>query len=404
LGIMFIINMISAVMTAIKTAEITKDGKLSAEDVRKNWWRDERSNKSWMLFDQFQFMSYYIIVAVFFPTQLVEFCRLFDWANLDLPLPGYHNNDYYPYRSATFVPTLAPTVPPPTSPPTFAPAKKLLNYGQYANGIGNVDAKQVFWTTLVWWGILTVGAAILYTVFALLISICCGGLGTLMQRLVHIIIRICMIAYVPVLFTGAYHTKEDHGPSIAASIIIIIVLGFGLPAFAFFIVSKPSKPENLFEPDYKLKFGSLYGAFHYKRAKFCIIVFVKKFLVSILLGFLAWDYFHIVDHKYLVVAQIIPVVFIMICYIVVLIIIRPFLDHVHLYVEIGLHVINFISLLIAFSHLNNPSLGGEIAVAVLQIVGLLLCIGAYINSWMMMVDAKSIGEIGKICGCGSDDK
>jgi len=260
------------------------------------------------------------------------------------------------------------------------------------------DLSKFFYATMFWFAVLLVGFTILYVVFAVIIGAITGTIGKTLQRTVHVVIRIFMIGYMPILFTASYNTKSDFGPSLAGSIIAIVVIGFGLPVVAFLVVSKPEKAESLFEPDYKLKFGAFYAAFHYKKAKLCIVVFIKKFLVAIFLGFLAWDYLDFVwNNRNLVIPQIIIPVVILIAYIVFLIIVKPFLDHVHLYIEIGLTVINFVSLLIAFSHIKKPNDGGVIAVAVLQIIGLMLCIVAYINSWMMMVEAKSCKEITKIC-------
>eukprot|EP01121_Diplochlamys_sp_Union-15-3_P011566 TRINITY_DN3368_c0_g2_i1.p1 TRINITY_DN3368_c0_g2~~TRINITY_DN3368_c0_g2_i1.p1 ORF type:complete len:516 (+),score=73.24 TRINITY_DN3368_c0_g2_i1:168-1715(+) len=408
LGIGFLINMISAVITDVRTGK-NSGGKLTADEVRRNWWRDERSNKAWMLFDQFQFMSYYIIVSVLFPTRLISFTSFFNWSNLALPLGFVDNSEkQFPYRAASFVPTEAPTV----STPTFAPtlfvnlptvaavptavvptAKKLLSFGQYANSF-DATSEQVFPTTMFWFAILLGGFTIIYIIFAVIIGLICSSLKMHLQRTVHVIIRILLLGYTPILFTAAYHTKSrsETGRSIAGSIIALIFIGIGLPLFAFLIVARVKEPEKLFDENYKLKFGAFYAAFHYKKAKFCIVIFIKKFLVAIFLGFLAWDFHKFVfDSKNYVIPQIIVPVVILIGYIVFLIIVKPFLDQVHLYVEIALSAINFISLLIAFTHIKKPSPGGEIAFCILQIVGYMICIGAFINSWLMM-EQKSLKE------------
>lgn len=39
---------------------------------RREWWRDERSSKSWKLWDQIQFISYFVLINALFSTRLVQ--------------------------------------------------------------------------------------------------------------------------------------------------------------------------------------------------------------------------------------------------------------------------------------------------------------------------------------------
>jgi uncharacterized membrane protein YccC len=51
------------------------------------------------------------------------------------------------------------------------------------------------------------------------------------------------------------------------------------------------------------------------------------------------------------------------------------LDQVHFFLDIALNTLNAVTLGIAFLHLSDPSLAGEIIAVALQAVCILLCIG-----------------------------
>lgn len=81
-ALMFLNNVISAIRIDIKTAYLlVDDEEIGSEFLKKSWWRDERSAKSWKLFDQLQFISFYVIANVIFPARLVSFTKFFNWAN-----------------------------------------------------------------------------------------------------------------------------------------------------------------------------------------------------------------------------------------------------------------------------------------------------------------------------------
>jgi hypothetical protein len=81
-GLMVLNNVVSAIRMDVKTALLlVDDEEIGPEVLKKNWWRDERSAKTWKLFDQFQFISFYVIANVVFPSRLISFTKFFNWSN-----------------------------------------------------------------------------------------------------------------------------------------------------------------------------------------------------------------------------------------------------------------------------------------------------------------------------------
>jgi hypothetical protein len=141
-----------------------------------------------------------------------------------------------------------------------------------------------------------------------------------------------------------------------------------------------------------MRFGAFYTSYHYKKAKFNLIYLGRKFLVGIFLGFLASN---LAGGSLWAYVQIFVCIGVMLAYLVCLVIMRPYLDMIHFYLDIALNVLNIVTLGIALLHLESPSLAGEVVAAALQAVGFLLCIGAYVHSWMMMRKSKNLPCCGK---------
>jgi hypothetical protein len=81
-GLMVLNNLVSAIKMDLRTAKLlVDDDEIGAEFLKTSWWREERSNKSWKLFDQLQFISFYVVANVGFPARLVFLTRYFNWAN-----------------------------------------------------------------------------------------------------------------------------------------------------------------------------------------------------------------------------------------------------------------------------------------------------------------------------------
>lgn len=57
------------------------------EEAAVLWWRDQRSAKAWVAFEQFQFMSLFEHLALVYPTRILTFTRFIDWTNLGIPIP-----------------------------------------------------------------------------------------------------------------------------------------------------------------------------------------------------------------------------------------------------------------------------------------------------------------------------
>jgi len=333
--------------------------------VRRNWWRDERSNMAWKCFEQMQFISYYAIISVVYPTRLISFTRVFDWTNFAIPIPHYTNRDVHPERT-------------------------LQNLEQYGNSF-DAGTEQVFYATILWFAIFLGGCCIATALSALVLSFIKGANSReiFFGRVIHVALRLVNASYIPVCIVAAAHTKSGFGATVAASIIVLLLWGLGFPALAFFLIY--NKKKQFFMYGYRLRFGSLFGTFHFNHAPFVFVVFAKKLAIALLIGFMAFGQG---DQRF-AIGQVIGSIGVLIIYVAAIVVRRPFLDRTHMLLEIALSMINIITLGIALTHYNKPSNAGEIIFPLLQVVGLFLCIGAFINNWVIM---EHIHSFAQLCG------
>jgi len=78
--ILVVINVITALIIDHQNAtELISTKRLQPQSIRRNWWRDERSNMGWTLFEQLQFIALYGIVTVGYSTRILSFTRYFEW-------------------------------------------------------------------------------------------------------------------------------------------------------------------------------------------------------------------------------------------------------------------------------------------------------------------------------------
>jgi hypothetical protein len=84
--IMYIINVVSMFKWDRKTAGyLGSDNNAIPQDevlpfIKRSWWRDERSQRTWKLFDQLQFIAMYSLINVAYPTRFILFTKYFNWS------------------------------------------------------------------------------------------------------------------------------------------------------------------------------------------------------------------------------------------------------------------------------------------------------------------------------------
>eukprot|EP01117_Protostelium_nocturnum_P019690 TRINITY_DN859_c1_g1_i1.p1 TRINITY_DN859_c1_g1~~TRINITY_DN859_c1_g1_i1.p1 ORF type:complete len:948 (+),score=271.71 TRINITY_DN859_c1_g1_i1:180-3023(+) len=362
-GILVLINIISAAVIDYTNSVdlIGASKRLDSNTIRRNWWRDERSNMGWALFEQLQFISLYAIVTVKFPTRILSFTRYFDWTCFVLPLPKYFDNEYNPERS------------------TQTTTRSTLSYEQYGNG-NNSGIREIWYAQMVWLCLAFAAATVLYLIYALISLLIRGSKprDVYFSRLVHMWIRMLTVAYYPLVLIAAAHTRYG-GTSIVGSIAVLIIFGLGIPALSFFVTFK--KKKQMFKYDWRAKFGVVYSTFHFKKPLFELAVLAKKAVLALVIGFMAAP---TVGYRNQAYGQVAGAMFVMLVWVIAIIVVKPYLDKTHLLLECALNILNIISIGMALTHVFFPSLIGDIIFILLQIIGLLVCVGAFIHCWLAM--------------------
>jgi hypothetical protein len=416
-GIMVVLNVASAVSVDHQTTNYLEEENLvTIPFLKQIYWRDERSAKAWKLFDQLQFISYFSLIGVAFPTRLIGFTRYFNWAMLLLPLPFAPKNDpYFPERDIG----RASASPSASGAPAGAIAgagvlgssRALLNFEQLSSTLGFGDLSRPFYAVMFWFVILLAILLVAYAIFALISWLAFNGKAedpakfrktyavVLRQKVFYILTRVVLIGYMPINITAAYHLKsssDGSGGVRAASAICLIVFGILPIVFNAFVVW--GKTKELLFLYLKLRFGALYSVYHYEKARFNLVVLARKFLIAILIGFLATNK----DNDPLVYAQVFVIIAIIIVYLIVLFIVRPYLDQVHLLLDAGINILNGIAWGIALLCIDTAQPAGtfnrgassspvaEIIAAICVLLSFAICCVAYCHSWYNMEGDTSL--------------
>eukprot|EP01124_Arcella_intermedia_P005650 TRINITY_DN13342_c0_g1_i2.p1 TRINITY_DN13342_c0_g1~~TRINITY_DN13342_c0_g1_i2.p1 ORF type:complete len:1043 (-),score=215.29 TRINITY_DN13342_c0_g1_i2:52-3180(-) len=372
---MFINNSISAIVEDFRIAHNleTTDREGDAKSQRRAWWRDERSAKSWKLWDQIQFLSLYTITNMYFSSKFFNFTSLFNWTNFCLPLPAMGDTSTYSSR-------------------------QLSSIEQYANTVG-VKASDVFWVCLIWWLIATAAVTFLFAIFYLFVTKVLGKgekYGqVLFHRFFHLVSRMFLAGYLPVCCLAGWGIVSNINGKMVVPIIFFIIFAFGLPVFNFLVV-KGEKTDFLYYQT-RIRYGSLYVQFKQDKAKFAFAVYARKLVLAVCFGFLATLTIND-DTLSLFWAQIIVPAIFMLIYIVLLFIVKPYVDVVHAVLDGFLNLLNILTLGVSIlfrSEDVNSRNAGLFAVMTFQITGLISVIFAYSYTWMYYAGYNSIGEL---CG------
>ena len=351
---------------------------LSTDFLKEAYLRDERSAKTWKMYDLFQFISYYSFINVSFPTQMIQFSRYFNWSNFMLPLPyGYEDN-------TTLHPGRLPTnIGGSSSGSGRFVSRGLLNAEQYANSV-KVDTENIFYGTMFWFAMFACAVLLVYVIYAFFMWLFLRKkepfIKTLLiQKVFHILTRIVLLGMVPLNFTAAWHIRQGsrpHNGTIAAAIAVILI--FGILPIVFNAIVVWGKSKELIFLFLKLRFGALYGVYHYQKARFNLVVLIKKLAIALLLGFIASNSDK--QDKY-VYAQVFTIVAVFIIYAVIALIVRAYLDQVHLLLDVVMSLLFALAFGIAVLHKNSPSTAGQVVWGVCLILVFVACVIAFIHSW-----------------------
>ncbi|KYQ90676.1 substrate adhesion molecule [Tieghemostelium lacteum] len=394
IGILFLIDIFSTIPLDKDRANAYSEEystgsypKLSHEDASILWWRDQRSAKAWTLMDQFQFLSLISHLGVVFPSRFLHFTEYLDWTNLGIPFPS----------------TISP-------PEVQSVSRDILSMYQYDNSLGVGPMYQLA-NILFWWGLL-LGAflvPLLLCFFILsLIEKAIHYKEVARNRIIHITLRILTFGYIGVLMSSCYSmiAPIHNYKVIIPGAILFVLYGIGYPLGLFFILRVPES--RLHNPTFKQQFGQLYVNFKPKTDhRFFIFAFIKRFMMAVIIGILAFDpapEYPITGTDLAVpIVQVAVIVIALAGYCVLLIIRKPYFDHFHLWLEYFLTGVNIVTVALCLTHIKSPSVAGELIAWILQALALVACIAAYFISWIQMKSAVFV-KLRKIFSCCSSKK
>eukprot|EP01132_Coremiostelium_polycephalum_P002003 gene2003-2465_t len=399
ISILYLIDMGSTIPVDIKRAkdyEVEfRTGtypKATHEEASVLWWRDQRSAKAWALMDQFQFISLISHLGVVFPSRFLHFSEFFDWTNLGIPFPSTIN-------------------PPDTH--TEVKTRALLTMAQYENSLGTNAMYQL--AQILFWFILLCAAFLVPLLIAFIILNFIEKLihwkEVVRNRIIHVTIRLLTFGYIGVLIAASYSlvTPLHSYKIIIPGAILVVIYGLGFPAAIYYVLNVPES--RLHHPTFKQQFGCLYVNFKPKTDhRFVLFAFAKRFLMAVIIGVMSYspepDY-PLEGARYAPpIVQSAVIVLVIIAYVVILIIRKPYFDHYHQWLEYFLAVMNLATVALCLAHIKSPTEAGELIVGLVQALALVACIAAYIISWLQM-KSKFLGKITKFfsfCKCGKKDK
>jgi len=269
--------------------------------------------------------------------------------------------------------------------------RNILSMNQYTISL-LAFPEQIFLGSIFWFGLLV---ALVFIVFGVIgiIAIISGSdelKNVVKNRLIYTLVRVTLFAYFPLvvwtMFTFTIGTAATTGIAIAIVFLVIIIPGF--PIIIFWILPRDKqKAEKLFAPNFMRKFGPLYNSFFFKRTWFMVIQLGKKLALGIIIGVLYNQQ----------IAQLVLILVILLTYSVVTFLLKPYLDHVHTFVDVVVTIGNIVVTSCMFVFLDGVADDLIRTVFAGITAGFLLlsqvvCIGAFFHSWLRMRNVTTFRE------------
>jgi len=214
------------------------------------------------------------------------------------------------------------------------------------------------------------------------------------NRVVYSTVRVLLFAYFPfAVFTTYTFTLSNSKAAIVVAALFFSLVHGGFLAFIYWILPRDKRSvSKLFSPSYLNKFGCLYSSFYYRRCWFMIIVLLRKLIFGIIVG--------VVSNQ---AGQLGILLGVETLYFLILMRLKPYLDHLHMFLDCLTTVFHIIVIGFMFAFLDSLNSGKTIhlVVSVLVVIFLLLsfvvCIAVYISSWLKMKNIHSIGQLISRC-------
>jgi len=365
LGFMLLVNIITF---------IHYDASNERPGKRLEWYRFQRSEKAWSYIFQAQFIASVSLFGFAYPTFLVQFSVYWSWILLAFGMPWLAGPNVSSSQSSSRV---------------------LLEFDQYLTYAFN-PAQLVLIQFLIWWGVAT-GAILIGVIVASLIAACCGRehVGSLLlNRLIYGILRSIDLGYFGLVIFSAIQLVEA-SVSLGFAILgalLLFVIGMFYPFLMQLIVLKVDR-RTLFDDNFKDKLFPVYGLIKFQAIKWSFVPFAKRFFIAIAIGFFI-NYYP---------AQLAIIAAVLILYIVTLILVKPYADYLHAYLEFIVSVLTLVSLAFLFAFLAldvswTTRLAMSIIFIILNYLALIACFTFYMISWFHMREVFSWRQLKKFIG------
>lgn len=337
--------------------------------VRESWWRNQRSAKEWLLIDQLQFTAITAQFGVNSPTLYETFASIFRWVILGFPLPWSE----YPAPST---------------------GRTLSSFVQWSKTILSVP-NEILYGNLFWLTLLILFFLIPILVIGLIgILISNATLkGFFKNRITYFFLRLEQFVYFPLAVTACFSLTTGSAGPIIVGLIVLLVIHFGVPIGLFLLMKKKRQDSGsgtgLFDQAFMKKFAPLYSPFYFRRYWFMFPIFLKKLLLGAVIGF-----------SYSAQALQIPLlVIIFVVYIILLFLVRPYLDPLQMVADVTVNILNTIVVILMFAFLEALQISYEsqqiigALIAALLLVSMIVCIAAYIKSWLQLVGIHNFKQL-----------
>jgi len=223
------------------------------------------------------------------------------------------------------------------------------------------------------------------------------------HRFFHLLCRLALAAYLPIccLAGWAIIDPTHRNGLLIIPIIFLIILGIGLPVLNYLVV-RGEKMDFLYYST-RIRYGSLYVQFKREKVLFIFAVYSRKIILAVFFGFLIPQNQDLTDVNLFYAQIFLPAIF-MLLYIVALIVVKPYVDFMHMILDGFLNFLNILTLGVAILFRNSDVTQrnvGLLAVMIFQITGLISVILAYLYTWMFYAGYNSVSEL---CGKKKDDR
>jgi len=344
--LLFLINMITYVWYQVAETK---------PPIRTEWYRFQRSCKAWTMVFQLQYIAITGNLAIKLPTVFLTFTRFWNWLVLGWGLPWQDGTAHMSSRA-------------------------LQNVEQY-EFYSNTNADTIFIGILFWWGVVWVAGMLGYVVMAIIVAIKGrDDSGFVLQTSpLYISTRVLELAFFGIVtYSGAQIVQAGASSGmIVLSVVLLAVVGLGFPVAVFiasFVLGK-----NLWKKWTRVAFFPIMGPIQVILVKWMAAPILKRFFLGIIWGILSVN----------AITQLVLNLATQIAYLVINIVVQPYIDVLQRNLEIFLSVINTLSAIVLFGFLHdNLTTSGKLAITViyiiLQVVAVFGIVIFYFISWIQM--------------------